>query len=116
MENIQNWLNSNRERFEKDLFSLLSLASIGTDPAYDEQVHATGKWILDFFEGIDFSTRWIETCGHPIVFAQSPPVEGAPTVLVYGHYDVQPPDPVELWETPPFELSLIHISSPRDRG
>jgi len=106
VENIQNWLNSNRERFEKDLFSLLSLASIGTDPAYDEQVHATGKWILDFFEGIDFSTRWIETCGHPIVFAQSPPVEGAPTVLVYGHYDVQPPDPVELWETPPFEPSV----------
>ncbi len=45
----------------------------------------------------------IETCGNPVVYAESPPVPGAPTVLVYGHYDVQPPDPLDEWISPPFE-------------
>ncbi len=106
MDNILQWLDANRKRFEQDLFSLLKLASIGTDPAYDDQVRETGKWIHDFFGSIDFEVKWIETCGHPIIFAQSPPVDNAPTVLVYGHYDVQPPDPLELWDTPPFEPAV----------
>lgn len=103
MEAIESWLEENRSRFEQDLFDLLKLASIGTDPAYDPQVRETATWIHDFFDSISFKTELIETCGHPIIFAQSEHIESAPTVLVYGHYDVQPPDPLELWETPPFE-------------
>ena len=103
MDQVESWLSENRSRFQEDLFALLRMASIGTDPAYDEQVRETATWIHEFFQSISFTSEWIETCGHPIIFAQSPHVEGAPTVLVYGHYDVQPPDPLELWDTPPFE-------------
>ncbi len=103
MDQIESWLDANRSRFQEDLFALLRLASIGTDPAYDPQVRETATWIHEFFQTLSFNSEWIETCGHPIIFAQSPHVEGAPTVLVYGHYDVQPPDPLELWNTPPFE-------------
>lgn len=106
MQSIENWLEENRSRFEKDLFSILKLASIGTDPAFDTEVHQTADWIHQFFSSISFNSERIETCGHPIIFAQSPQVEGAPTVLVYGHYDVQPPEPLELWETPPFEPTV----------
>ena len=103
MDDIESWLDENRIRFQEDLFNLLRIPSIGTDPAYDGHVREAAIWIHEFFQSLDFSSELIETCGHPIVFAQSPHVEGAPTVLVYGHYDVQPPDPLELWETPPFE-------------
>ena len=103
MDQIETWLDSNRSRFQEDLFALLRLASIGTDPAYDPQVRETATWIHEFFQSLSFTSQWIDTCGHPIILAQSPHVEGAPTVLVYGHYDVQPPDPLELWDTPPFE-------------
>lgn len=103
MKDIESWLDENRARFQADLFQLLELASIGTDPAYDAEVRKTATWIHDFFARLDFQTESIETCGHPIIFAQSPHVDGAPTVLVYGHYDVQPPDPLELWDSPPFE-------------
>ena len=57
-------------------------------------------------EKLGLETRRIETAGHPIVFAQSAPVPGAPTVLVYGHYDVQPPDPLDKWISPPFEPTV----------
>ena len=106
MQSIENWLEENRSRFEQDLFSILKLASIGTDPAFDGQVRETADWVQQFFESISFNTELIETCGHPIIFAQSPHIEGAPTVLVYGHYDVQPPEPLELWDTPPFEPTV----------
>ena len=82
------------------------MASIGTDPQYTPEVRRAGQWLADRFEALDLETEIIETCGHPIVYAQSPPVPGAPTILVYGHYDVQPPDPLELWDTPPFEPTV----------
>ncbi len=82
------------------------MPSIGTDSAYDKEVRQTADWLADKFRELGLKTEMIETCGHPLVYAESPKVEGAPTVLVYGHYDVQPPDPLELWETPPFEPTV----------
>ena len=106
MNPCQDYLKKNRGRFEADLFEWLRMPSIGTDPAYNEQTRAAGNWLADKFRGLGLKTEVIETCGQPLVFAESPPVPGAPTVLVYGHYDVQPPDPLELWETPPFEPTV----------
>ncbi len=103
MAEFETYLSENKTRFEQDLFEWLRMASIGTDPAYDDQTRAAGNWLADKFRGLGLETEVIETVGQPLVFAQTPPVEGAPAVLVYGHYDVQPPDPLELWETPPFE-------------
>ena len=106
MSNLDTYLNENRDRFEQDLFEWLRMESIGTDSTYDAETVKAANWLADKFRGVGLETELIETCGHPIVYAESPKIEGAPTVLVYGHYDVQPPDPRELWETPPFEPSV----------
>lgn len=106
MHQFDTYLTENRDRFESDLFQWLRIPSIGTDSAYDDEVRQAAQWLADKFRGIELTTEVIETCGHPLVFAESPKIEGAPTVLVYGHYDVQPPDPLDLWETPPFEPAV----------
>ncbi len=106
MHEFDAYLYENRERFESDLFQWLRIPSIGTDSAYDPEVRQTAAWLAEKFRGLELATEVIETCGHPLVYAESPKIEGAPTVLVYGHYDVQPPDPLELWETPPFEPTV----------
>ena len=103
MSRFHEYLDQNRSRYETELFDWLRMASIGTDSAYDAEVRQAADWLAGKFRGLNLQTEVIETCGHPLVYAESPKVEGAPTVLVYGHYDVQPPDPLELWETPPFE-------------
>ncbi len=106
MSDFESFLQKNHDRFESDLFEWLRMASIGTDSAYDAEVRQAADWLADKFRGIGLKTEMIETCGHPLVYAESPAVENAPTVLVYGHYDVQPPDPLDLWDTPPFEPSV----------
>lgn len=106
MSEIDAFFKDNQERFESDLFEWLRMASIGTDPAYDQEVHQAADWIAEKFRGLNLKTEVIETCGHPLVYAESEKIEGAPTVLIYGHYDVQPPDPLELWTTPPFEPAV----------
>lgn len=106
MPNFDTYLTENRHRFESDLFEWLRIPSVGTDSAFDRDVRQAANWLAQKFRGLDLHTEVIETCGHPLVYAESPKVLGAPTVLVYGHYDVQPPDPLELWETPPFEPSV----------
>ncbi len=106
MSQFDTYLAENHSRFEQDLFEWLRMASIGTDSAYDEETKKAANWLADKFRGLDLATEIIETCGQPIVYAESPKVAGAPTVLVYGHYDVQPPDPLELWEAPPFEPTV----------
>ncbi len=106
MAEFDDYLNQQKERFERDLFHWLEMASIGTDSAYDDEVRKAGNWLADQFRGLGLKTEVIETCGHPIIYAESPKIDGAPTVLVYGHYDVQPPDPLDLWETPPFEPAV----------
>ena len=106
MSEFDSYLNENHDRFESDLFEWLRMPSIGTDSAYDADIRKTAEWLAQKFIDMGLKTETIETCGHPLIYAESPKVEGAPTVLVYGHYDVQPPDPLELWETPPFEPTV----------
>lgn len=81
----------------------MRIPSISTDPQYSQDVQKAGRWVEDQLKGIGLTTEYIETSGYPIVFAESEKVENAPTVLVYGHYDVQPPDPLDEWINPPFE-------------
>ncbi len=106
MHAIEAYLENNHTRFESDLFELLRIPSIGTDPEYDEHTRAAADWLAAKFRELGLATELIETCGQPLVFAESPPVDGVPVVLIYGHYDVQPPDPLELWESPPFEPTV----------
>lgn len=106
MDEIYTYLDENRERFEQELFELLRIASISTDGAYQAEVQKGAQWVADSLEKMGLETELIQTNRHPIVYAESPPVEGKPVVLIYGHYDVQPPDPLDEWISPPFEPKI----------
>ena len=93
-----------KENFIEQLLELLKIPSISADPDYKGEVKKTAYWIKNALKMIGCKTVKIyETEGHPIVYGEVSVSENAPTVLVYGHYDVQPPDPLKLWENPPFE-------------
>lgn len=91
-------------RFVDELKSLLRIPSVSTDPAYAGEVRRAAVWIAEHLKEIGIGEVEIHaTEGHPIVTAAHMHDAQRPTVLVYGHYDVQPPDPLNLWEAPPFE-------------
>ncbi len=98
------YLETQRERFLDELLDLLRIPSISADPRYAEQVRKMAEATAEHLRraGAD-NVAVIETEGHPIVYGEKYVDPSAPTVLVYGHYDVQPPDPLDLWDSPPFE-------------
>jgi succinyl-diaminopimelate desuccinylase len=102
-DRVAEYLQAHRDRFEDDLISLLRIPSISAQEAHRADVRRAAEWVLRQFEGLNFQAGLIETDGAPLVYAESPPVPGRPTALVYGHYDVQPPDPLDEWQSPPFE-------------
>ncbi len=104
MKNIKTYILDHKERFINELIELLKTPSVSADPAFSQDVIDTAKIIMKSLEeaGCDF-VELCETDGYPIVFGQKIIDPNLPTILVYGHYDVQPADPVELWDSPPFE-------------
>ncbi len=103
MSTIDQYLHSQAERFEQELFELLSIPSVSADPQCAGDMQRAAEWVADQFRRLEFATEILSTAGHPLVYAESPAVADAPTILVYGHYDVQPVDPLEEWLSPPFE-------------
>ncbi len=106
--------NSVLEELDRDfdgalerLFELLRIESISTDPSFAGQCRIAADWLVDDLESIGFSARSVPTKGHPMVLARMDGPAGAPHVLFYGHYDVQPVDPLHLWKNPPFEPAII---------
>ncbi len=104
MENIQSYVQQHKERFIDELIELLKIPSISADSAYSQDVIDTAEAIKTSLEkaGCDH-VEICETPGYPIVYGEKTIDPTLPTVLVYGHYDVQPPDPLDLWESGPFE-------------
>lgn len=101
---LQEYIEANRDRFLDELKEYLRIPSISTDSSRAVDVAECARWLEDHLKGIGVKDVEVEkTDGHPIVYAEHCEKPGAPTVLIYGHYDVQPPDPVELWDSPPFE-------------
>lgn len=88
------------------LFTLLRVESISTDPAYAASVRTAAEWLTGELSGLGFAASARQTRGHPIVVAHARHNAAGPTALFYGHYDVQPVDPLDLWETPPFQPRL----------
>ena len=98
------YIEENRSRFLEELIEFLKIPSISADSAYKESVAEAAAFVKDklLSAGADMA-EIVATDGHPIVYGEKILNKDLPTVLVYGHYDVQPPDPLELWESPPFE-------------
>ena len=104
MENTQAFINSNKERFLEELIDLLKVPSISADPAFAGDVQKTAEVIAKrLTEAGAEKVEVCETDGYPIVYGEKIIDPALPTVLVYGHYDVQPADPIELWDSPAFE-------------
>src|SRR6187397_30097 len=103
MNDIEEYLASHSQQFEDDLCALLRIPSISADRERHADVRKAADWVAGQFRGMGLTPEVIETSGQPLVYAETPPVPGKPTVLVYGHYDVQPVEPLNEWISPPFE-------------
>ncbi|SFH92004.1 dipeptidase [Halpernia frigidisoli] len=104
MENTLKYIEENKSRFVDELISLLKIASVSADPAFKSEVLKCADEVAKFLKnaGAD-NVEVCQTIGNPIVYGEKFLDESLPTILVYGHYDVQPADPIELWTSPPFE-------------
>ncbi len=104
MQNRKSYIENNKDRFIKELVELLKIPSISADPAFTQDVLNTSEAVKISLEkaGCD-KVEICETPGYPIVYGEKIIDPNLPTVLVYGHYDVQPADPIELWDSPPFD-------------
>ena len=104
MKYINKYIEENKDRFLDELIELLKIPSISADPHYKNAVLSCAEAVADSLKiaGAD-NVKICPTAGYPIVYADMIIDKNLPTVLVYGHYDVQPADPLELWESGPFE-------------
>jgi len=104
MKTVQSYIDQNRQRFLDELFELLRIPSVSADPMYAQDVLNAANKVKELLEkaGLE-NVKVEETPGYPIVYGEKIIDPSLPTVLVYGHYDVQPADPLELWESDPFE-------------
>ncbi len=106
--NPQEYAVQHQQRFLDELKELLSIPSISTLAGHAGDIRRAAEWLAGQFSALGFDARLFETEGHPIVFAEWLKAgEQAPTVLVYGHYDVQPVEPLAEWRTPPFEPTVV---------
>ena len=103
------YARANRVKFLEELKAFLCIPSISTQAAHTPDIMRAAEWLRDALLGVGFTAAEVmPTTGHPIVYAEWPAAgPEAPTVLIYGHYDVQPPDPLNLWTTPPFEPTVV---------
>lgn len=106
MDKILQYIETNKSRYIAELRELIAIPSISTNPENKADVLRCADWVSKHLRMIGMqNVQVFPTEGHPIVYADSLFAPGKPTILLYGHYDVQPVDPVELWTSPPFELT-----------
>jgi acetylornithine deacetylase/succinyl-diaminopimelate desuccinylase-like protein len=107
MGQLSEFLAENHNGNIEELKELLRIPSISSLSEHKEDIQKAASWIAEKFKNIGLEhVEIVQTKGHPIIYADWLHQENAPTVLVYGHYDVQPVDPIHLWETPPFEPTI----------
>ena len=103
LQPVLNLIDSDFKHSCDTLFELLRFASVGTDPAYSADCAKTAAWLETYLQSLGFKTKQHPTTSHPVVIGKSKQVAGKPSILFYGHYDVQPAEPFDLWTSPPFE-------------
>lgn len=107
MKEVIDYIDSNYERYLDELKEFLRIPSISTLPEHSKDMQTAAEFVATKLKDAGMNKVEIfQTEGHPLVYAEWLGVPGKPTVLIYGHYDVQPVDPIELWETPPFEPTI----------
>ena len=99
-----------KKEFINSLCDFVKIPSISTDPERKEDMLQAANWLMNKLEILGFETRLIPTEGHPVVFAERSVDPAYPTILLYGHYDVQPAEPLDLWTSPPFEPEVRNDS------
>src|SRR4026207_1260307 len=95
-----------RDNYLEEYYSFLPISSVSTDDKHKEKLVECANWLVNKLNRIGLQAQLVPTKRHPIVWARNEHRPGRPTVMIYGHYDVQPPDPLELWDSPPFEPVL----------
>ena len=97
------WLRTHHDRILARLVEFASIPSVSTDPAHAADIDRAARWVAaEVTAAGPFTVRTMPTAGNPVVYGEWLGAPGKPTVLVYGHYDVQPPDPLEKWQSPPW--------------
>ncbi len=97
------FIGSNLDRFRSEVYDFLRIPSISAKSEHDADTRRTAEWLAERLADAGLESEVVDTPGHPIVLAEWRGAPGAPTVLIYGHYDVQPPEPLDEWISPPFE-------------
>src|SRR4051812_22278531 len=107
MDHVIDFINLNRERYLEELKAFLAIPSISALPEHAPDVKRCAEWCADEMRRIGLqNVRLVDTPGNPVVYGDWIGAEGAPTILFYGHHDVQPVDPLDLWQSPPFEATV----------
>jgi len=111
MQVVLDYLKQNQPRFVAELCDYLRFASVSAQPQHKKDLRACAEWLADHCRKIGLDAKICPTAGHPIVVAKTPKRNGGrggtPRFMIYGHYDVQPPEPLELWKSPPFEPRIV---------
>jgi len=106
IEKVIEYVTSHQRDFEEQLKSLIRIPSVSAQPAHDADTRRAAEFVRDDLKAMGVSADLVETAGHPIVYGHWRNAPGKPTLLVYGHYDVQPPEPLDPWLSPPFEPTV----------
>jgi len=103
MSDARRFIDANLGRFRAELYDFLRIPSVSAKPEHDADTRRAATWLAERLSALGLATEIHDTPGHPVVLSEWRGAAGAPTVLIYGHYDVQPPEPLEEWTSPPFE-------------
>ena len=108
MKQLKKYIDTNRQRFIAELIEYLRFPSVSAQSAHNKDMAACARWLANHARSLGLKPRVYKTDGHPIVTIATPRKRNStkPHFLVYGHYDVQPPEPLELWDSPPFEPTI----------
>src|ERR1041385_46239 len=106
MEKLLAYLKQNESRFIQELCDYVKFPSVSAQPAHKQDMEHAAKWLAERARAAGLESRLVPTAGNPVMVARTPRRAGRPHYVVYGHYDVQPTDPLDLWKTPPFEPTI----------
>src|SRR6476469_8202609 len=106
MQAVLDYLKKNQQRFVRELCEYVRFPSVSAQPQHKKDLHACAEWVVKHAREMGLEARLCPTEGNPIVIAKTSRHSSRPHFLIYGHYDVQPPEPFELWKSPPFEPRL----------